>query len=96
MMPVRRWILIDRSRTDSENLSDLTSGTPLSGSISFFPARAKRFLGWPVRVSFELGPASLDSVRFDFIYFPLVFELIQIGFRYDFQTLIPRVLQILF
>jgi hypothetical protein len=77
-MRVRRWILIDRSRTDSENLSDLTSGTPLSGSVLFFPARANRFLGRPVRVSFELGPASLDSVRFDFIYFPLLFELIQI------------------
>jgi hypothetical protein len=35
-------------------------------------------MGQPVRVLFEIGPAGLEFGPFDFIYFPLIFELIQI------------------
>jgi hypothetical protein len=92
----RRWIRIQRQRTDSGDLSHLTRRPHLSVRFQTFPARAKHYLGRPIRVSAEFGPAQLDSVRFVIIYFPVYFELFQICFRYDFQTLIPRDLEIHF
>jgi hypothetical protein len=92
----RRWIRIQRQRTDSGDLCHLTRRPHLSVRFRTFPARAKRFLGRPVRVSSGFGPVQKDLVRNVFIYFPLVFELFKICFRYDFQTLIPRDLEIHF
>jgi hypothetical protein len=69
---MRRWIRIQRQHTVSGHLSDLTSGTPLSVCFKTFPAHAKRYLGRPVRVSVEIGPAHSNSVRIVLFNFPLV------------------------
>jgi hypothetical protein len=60
------------------------------------PARAKWYLGQPVRVSVGFGPARLGLGPFHFYLISCPFKLFQISFRYDFQTLIPRVLEIHF
>jgi hypothetical protein len=92
----RRWIRIQRQRTGSGDLSHLTSRPHLSVRFKRFPPGSKRYLGRPIRVPSGFGPVQKNSVRFVFIYFPARFELFQICFRYDFQTLIPRVLEIHF
>jgi hypothetical protein len=71
-MDMRRWILILRLRTGSVRLSYLMRRPHLSVRIQTYPAPGEAVLGWPVRVSAEIGPAQLDSVRFVFNYFSLV------------------------
>jgi hypothetical protein len=52
------------------NLSHLTRRPHLSVCFKTNPARAKRFLGRPVRVLFRLSPLGEKSVRFVFLYSP--------------------------
>jgi hypothetical protein len=47
MTQTRRWIRIQRQRTDSGDLSHLTSRPHLSVSFETFPARAKRYWAGP-------------------------------------------------
>jgi hypothetical protein len=85
---VRRWIRIQRQRTDSGDLSHLTRRPHLSVRFQTFPARVKRYLGRPVQVYLEFGPAQLDSVRFVFIYFPAYFKYVSdMNFKLKFQEI---------
>jgi hypothetical protein len=72
------------------------SGPHLSGLVLFLSCPKQSGMGRPVRVLFEIGPAGFEFGPFRFYLFPACLELIQIGFGYVFQTLIPRDLQIHF
>jgi hypothetical protein len=93
---MHHWILIQRERTGSAILirSDVWTPSVRLSFYSFPPGRSG--MGRPVRDSFENGPVQLVSVQIDFYIFSRLFKLIQITFRYVFQTKIPRDLQINF
>jgi hypothetical protein len=71
-------------------------GTPLSGSVLFLSRPCESFSG-PARSGSVAKAARSFRIRsISFLFISRLFELIQISFRYDFQTLIPRDLQIHF
>jgi hypothetical protein len=59
----RRWIRIQRQRTDSGDLSHLTHRPRLSVRFRTFPAPCEAVLGRPVWVSIEISPVRSNLVR---------------------------------
>jgi hypothetical protein len=69
-MQTRRWIRIQRQRTASGHLSDLTSGTPLSVRFEPFLAGAKWYRAGPFGFRLKSAQLGSNSVRFVLFNFP--------------------------